>query len=198
MFGLFKKKIKEPEIEPQYIVVNLNARIQPIHRGEIFEDILDEMLSQNNLGEVSGGGTLQAESGEIESCDIEIQVSNSNVETVTKIKDTLENIGVPKGSKINVEENDTEIEFGTLEGLALYLNGTELDDKVYEQGDSDFVYSELDRLTEEKGRVYSYWQGPTETAFYLYGNSFEEMKTLLSEFIDNYPLCQKSRLEQIA
>lgn len=155
MFGLFNKKEKSPEVEPQFIVVNLNARIQPLHRGEIYEDPLDEMLAENNFGEVSGGGTLQAQSGEIESCDIEIQVINSNEKTISSIKDILEDIGVPIGSKIIIEANDFEIEFGTLEGLAIYLNGTDLDDKVYEENDSNLLYSELDRLTEGEGRVFS-------------------------------------------
>ena len=198
MFGLFKKKEKISEVEPQFIVVNLNARIQPMHRGEIFEDPLDEILSKVSMGEISGGGTLQSESGEIENCDIEIQVLKSDEETVNTIKSALEKIGVPNGSKILIEETDTEIKFGSLEGLGLYLNGTDLDDEVYEQSDSNHVYSELDRLTEGKGRVYSYWQGPTETAFYLYGNSFSEMKSLISELVDNYPLCEKCRIEQIA
>lgn len=198
MFGLFKKKEKISEVEPQFIVVNLNARIQPMHRGEIFEDPLDEILSKASMGEISGGGTLQSESGEIENCDIEIQVLKSDEETVNTIKSELVKIGVPNGSKIIIEETDTEIKFGSLEGLALYLNGTDLDDEVYEQSDSNHVYSELDRLTEGIGRVYSYWQGPTETAFYLYGNSFSEMKSLISELVDNYPLCQKCRIEQIA
>jgi len=198
MFGLFKKKEKISEAEPKYIVVNLNARIQPMHRGEIFEDPLHEIISAKGLGEVSGGGTLQAQSGEIENCDIEIQVANTDQETINVIKRALEDIGAPKGSKIIIESSGTEIEFGILEGLAIYLNGTELEEKIYEESDSNFVYSELDRLTEGKGRVYSYWQGPTETAFYLYGNSFTEMKSLIAGLVDNYPLCQRCRIEQVA
>lgn len=198
MFGLFKKKEKIAIAEPKYIVVNLNARIQPMHRGEIFEDPLNEIISTQGFGEVTGGGTLQAQSGEIENCDIEIQVPSTDQETINIIKKSLEDIGTPKGSKIIIESSGAEIEFGILEGLAIYLNGTELEGKVYEEGDSNFVYSELDRLTEGKGRVYSYWQGPTETAFYLYGNSFAEMKSLIAELVDNYPLCQKCRIEQIA
>ncbi|MFP3489095.1 hypothetical protein R0K20_15960, partial [Staphylococcus sp. SIMBA_130] len=60
MFGLFKKRGKAAEIEPQFIVATLNARIQPIHRGEIYEDPLEEILSEASIGEVSGGGTLQS------------------------------------------------------------------------------------------------------------------------------------------
>ncbi|MBN3492959.1 hypothetical protein [Vibrio neptunius] len=88
--------------------------------------------------------------------------------------------------------------FATLEGLAIYLNGTDLDPEVYANSDSNYVYSELDRLTYDYGKVYSYWQGPKETAFYLYGTSFAQMKLQISELVTSYPLCQKCRIEQIA
>ena len=196
MFNIFKKK-KKPNKE-QYIVANINARLQPMHRGEIFEDPLDEILAKASIGEVSGGGTLQSESGEIEYCDIEIQVNASNEAIIETIKSSLDKIGVPKGSKLIIEATNTEIQFGSLEGLAIYLNGTELEDEVYANSDVNHVYSELDRLTNGKGKVYSYWQGSSETAFYLYGDSFNEMKSLISELVENYPLCQKCRIEQIA
>ncbi|AXN34774.1 hypothetical protein F0267_07745 [Vibrio coralliilyticus] len=198
MFGLFKKKESSAKTEPEYIVVTINARVQPIHRGEIYEDPLDEVLSKNSIGEVSGGGTLQSQSGEIEHCDVEIQVNNSSRETVEIIRSSLEKIGIPKGSKLKIETTNSEIEFGTLEGLAIYLNGTDLDPEVYAQSDSNYVYSELDRLTDGNGKVYSYWQGPKETAFYLYGTSFSKMKSQISGLVSSYPLCQKCRIEQIA
>lgn len=198
MFGLFKKKESKGKKDPEYIVVTINARIQPIHRGEIYEDPLDEILSINKVGEVSGGGTLQSQSGEIEYCDVEIKVNDTSDSAIDLIKSTLEKLGVPKGSRIKVEANDSEIEFGTLEGLAIYLNGTDLDAEVYANSDSNHVYSELDRLTQGNGKVFSYWQGPTETAFYLYGTSFSQMRSQISELVNNYPLCQKCRIEQIA
>ena len=189
---------KRVEVEPEFIVVTINARIQPMHRGEIYEDPLDAILTSNTIGEVSGGRTLQLQSGEIKYCDVEVKVNNSGSDTVELIRATLEKIGVPKGSTIKVEANDSEIEFGTLEGLAIYLNGTDLDDEVYANCDSNYVYTELDRLIQGNGKVYSYWQGATETAFYLYGTSFCQMKSDISELVDNYPLCQKCRIEQIA
>jgi len=193
LFNLFKKK----KVEPQFIVATINARIQPIHRGEIYGDPLDVILAESSAGEVSGGGTLRAKSGEIEYCDLEIQVNNSSDKTVELIRSSLEKMGVPKGSKITIEATDSEIVFGTLEGLAIYLNGTDLEDEVYESSDSNHVYSELDRLTLGTGKVYSYWQGETETAFYLYGISFAQMKSQISELVSNYPLCQKCRIEKI-
>lgn len=82
--------------------------------------------------------------------------------------------------------------------MAVYLNGSELPDEVYTNCDSNFVYSEFERLLDGTGRVLSYWQGQTETAFYMYGQSFQEMRRLLAEFMATYPLCAKARVEQIA
>ena len=53
------------------LTLKLNARFQPMHRFEL-EDALQEILEQNNMGEVTGGGTAQNPGGEIAYCDIEI------------------------------------------------------------------------------------------------------------------------------
>lgn len=199
MFGsLFKKKQPPIESPSLFVVAQLNARIQPMHRGEFFEDPLDSEIQHASIGEVTGGGTLQSQTGEIEYCDIEIEVNSTGQDVAEKIIEVLERLGAPKGSKLKIEADGREIPFGITEGMAVYLNGTELPDDVYSTCDSNFVYSEFERLLESAGRVLSYWNGPTETAFYLYGNSFETMKSRISEFIATYPLCAKCRIEQIA
>lgn len=195
---LTKKVITEYEVAKEFIVVQLNARLQPMHRGQFFEDPLAEMLKNHNIGEISGGGTQQNQSGEIEYCDVEIEVKNSSEATVQKIIHRLEELGAPKGSKLKIEATNRDLAFGVSEGISVYLNGTALPDAVYRECDSNFVYSEFDRLLNGSGRVLSYWQGPTETAFYLYGSSFEEMKDKISQFLVSYPLCQLCRVEQIA
>jgi len=50
------------------LTVELNARLQPIHRGEMFEEPLENVLIQANAGEVLGGGTFMSATGEIEKC----------------------------------------------------------------------------------------------------------------------------------
>ena len=185
-------------MEPTYLVAQLNARLQPIHRGEFFEDPLDETLGAQGIGHVSGGGSLVSAEGEIEYCDIEISVTRSDARIEKKIVETLERLGAPKGSKLHVEAEKREVPFGVAEGLAVYLNGTDLPDEVYAECDSNFVYSEFDRLLGENGRALSYWQGPRETAFYIYGRSFSSMKDLLGPFLNTYPLCARCRVEQIA
>jgi len=91
-----------------------------------------------------------------------------------------------------------ELPFGINEGLAIYLNGTDLSPDVYKTSDINFVYSEFNRLLDTEGRIHSYWEGGRETALYMYGPSFQTMKTRLSDFVASYALCQKARIEQIA
>lgn len=198
MFGRLFKKKQQPQQAEQFLVAKINARLQPMHRGEFFEDPLDIAQKATGTCEVSGGGTQQSVSGEIEYCDIEIQCSESSEETVNLIVSTLERLGAPKGSKLTVESTGEEVPFGFTEGLAVYLNGTDLPSETYCDCDSNHVYAEFDRLLQGEGRVLSYWQGPRETAFYMYGKSFETMKQLLSGFLASYPLCAQCRIEQVA
>lgn len=198
MFGQLFKKKSQPQPAAQFLVAKINARLQPMHRGEFFEDPLDVALKATGTCEVSGGGTLQAVSGEIEYCDIEIQCSESDRETVNLIVSTLERLGAPKGSKLMIESTGEEVPFGFTEGLVVYLNGTDLPSETYRDCDSNHVYAEFDRLLQGEGRVLSYWQGPRETAFYMYGKSFDTMKQLLSGFIASYPLCAECRIERVA
>lgn len=180
------------------MVAQLNARLQPMHRGEWFEDPLDLALQSAGCGEVSGGGALSSMEGEVESCDVVVEVSGSLSDAERIVIETLEALGAPKGSKLHTEPEGRQIPFGQAEGMAVYTNGTDLADEVYEACDTNFIYSELDRLLGDEGRVLSYWNGPTETAFYMYGRSFQEMNARVAEFLQSYPLCRLCRVEQIA
>lgn len=191
---LFGKKKATPDV----IVATLNARIQPMHRHERYEDPLDAVLKQHNIGEISGGGTMQGTDGEIEFCDVKIQATNASMETIALISQTLERLGAPKGSRLSDSGVEQPVSFGVNEGLALYLNGTDLPDEVYAKCDSNVVYNELEDALEGTGSIHSWWQGPRETAFYLYGPSFDTMKQLILPFVESYPLCQKARIEKIA
>ena len=185
-------------MESTILVAQLNARLQPIHRGEFFEDPLTEVLSKTGIGEITGGGSLVSEAGEIEYCDIEIEVGRITPEAIGTLLAALEKLGAPKGSILHIEAERRKVEFGKAEGLAVYLNGTDLPDNIYAECDSNFVLSEFDRLLGDGGRVLSYWQGPRETVFYMYGRSFDSMRHLLLPFLSTYPLCEDCRVEQIA
>lgn len=177
------------------LTLKLNARFQPKHRFEL-EDALQEILEKAHMGEVTGGGTAQNVDGEIAYCVIDIQLTNDALDSVTWLVDLLNRIGIPKGSVLQGIE--PEIEVGILEGLAYYSNGVDLPPEVYATCDINYVIEQMELAMEGIGRLFSYWEGSTHTALYFYGRSYSEMKQKIEPFISTYPLCQKSRIEQIA
>ena len=202
----FFKKLFGSKSEPQenenieFIVITLNDKIQPINRGEYYEDSLDEYLQQNRIGEITGGGTMQAQSGEIEFVDIEVRLNeevNSKV-AAEKIIEFLKSKKVPKGSKLTIEKTEEVINFGDKEGFGIYLDGQNLEDEVYRTCDSNFVVSELKRLIGDEDETVRFWEFPEKTGLYFYGNSFNEMKRQIEEFVNEYPLCKNAEIKQIA
>lgn len=177
----------------------LNARIMPIERGERYEDPLGDALEENGLGAVTGGGTLQSEAGEIDYCGVDVDLFDV-AKAVPFVCEFLTKCGAPKGSKLQYEANGqtVEVPFGSAEGLAIYLNGTDLPEEVYKQCDVNVAYAEINRLLGDGGSIQGHWQGPTETALYLYGNSADEMRARIDRYLNEYPLCQRARVIKIA
>ena len=178
-----------------FYTLQLDAKLQPFDRHAL-EDIIDEFLSKEDLGETSGGGTLLSKEGEIEYCDIEISL-NDTANAVEKLLQKLEDIGIPKGSKLYNENFSQEI--GSLEGLGLYVNGTDLPKEVYETSDINVVFDTVCEILKDVLVLTSYHEGSKDTALYFYikGN-FAEAKEQIKDFITTYPLCEKSRIVQIA
>ena len=177
------------------ITLKLNAKFQPIHRFEL-EDALQEILEKMDKGEVTGGGTVQGVTGEVEYCEIEMILNDSKEDNVAWLKDLLNRMGIPKKSSLNGD--GILLEVGTLEGLAYYSNGQDLSKEVYETCDINYVIEQMEKVMDGIGRLYSYWEGPKYTVLYFYGTSFSEMKKRIEPFIAEYPLCQKSKIDQIA
>jgi hypothetical protein len=185
--------------KPVFAYAMINARVMPIDRGEMYEDPLMEALEQNGYAEVTGGGTMQSENGEIEYCGIDLDLFNLE-EGIPFICDFLGECGAPQGSKLQYEHNgeDKEVPFGFLEGLAIYFNGSDLPAEVYENNDINDVYDEINELLADRGQIQGHWNGPTETAMYLYGYSVEEMRELIASLMSTNPLCEKARFVTIA
>ena len=201
MFGFKFGGAKKQETAPQgeTVTARLNAKLQPIDRGDYYEDPLADTLKAANLGEVTGGGTqLTDEPCGIEFCDLEIRMDEITEEGLAVIIKRLNDLGAPKGSRLIIDSTGKQIPFGVTEGLAVYLNGTDLDDDVYRSCDVNFVIDEFDRLLAGKGAFRGYWEGGAETALFCYGASYGQMKAALEPFLADYPLCEKARVEQIA
>ena len=190
----------EEENSGNFIVATLNDKVMPIDRGEIYEDPLDEFLQANGIGEVTGGGTMQLKSGELEYCDVEIQLNSNEISDnqIKEIIEKLEELGAPKGSKLTIEKTEQKIEFGKKEGLGIYLDGINLSDEVYKNSDSEALAVEIRRLAGIEDNTLRYWQGNTETGLYFYGESFEKIKIAIADFINTNPECKNCRIEQVA
>jgi hypothetical protein len=57
--------------------------------------------------------------------------------------------------------------------------------------------SEIDKRLKGHGQIENHWQGPAETALYIYGDSNAMMKPLIKDFLDSYPLCKGARIVDI-
>ena len=172
----------------------INARVQPMDRGDIFEDPLSEALEENSLGEVTGGGTMMFENGEIEYVGVDIDLYDKE-EGITFVCKCLEELGAPKGSVLEIDNE--RYPFGHAEGVGIYIDGVNLSDDVYRQCDINVVCSEIQKRIEGIGDILGHWQGPQDTALYLYGRSAKKMKELIADFIASYPLCEGAKILDI-
>jgi hypothetical protein len=190
---------RQNDMETTACYAYLNARIMPMQRVKAFEEPLAAAMAERRIGVVAGGGTLQDKNGEIVHCgiDIDLQLTPANVDLVCQL---LDRCGAPKGSKLqlDLEGNVKEKPFGRIEGIGVYLNGTDLPDEVYRECDINVVMQKFGELTSGNCTMRGYWQGPTETALYLYGPSAAELQSQISLFVSEYPLCQRARVVRIA
>jgi hypothetical protein len=186
-------------MSPISAYARVNARIMPLDRGERYEDPLGEALAENGLGEVTGSGTMLSDEGEIAYCGIDLDLCDLS-QAVSFVCTFLTQRGAPKGSQLEYELNGeaVEVPFGMAEGLAIYLNGTDLPDEVYRECDVNEVYAEINRRLGDRGSIQGHWPGPTETALYLYGPSADEMAALIADYLAEYPLCHRARVVKIA
>ncbi len=192
--GLFDKRKQKKQERFVFVLLHLNARLQPVHRQELFEEVLEEIIVKDKLGKFMGGGTLQKPTGEIASCDVEMMIQKDKLEQFLSFLYEMDNI--PKGSTLIVGNEVQEI--GLAEGLALYLNGTDLPQEVYENCDINYLIELLDTVLEEVVQGFSYWEGGSETALYYYGRSYAEIKEKMIPILEKYPLCAQCRIEKVA
>ncbi len=183
---------------PGIITVTLNARLQPAHRADLEDAFIDACDERRLAAEVVGGGTLLASNGEVAACDITLRLAQLDTDAITITGRLFEAMLAPKGSYLLVGNSNERITIGQHEGLALYLNGTDLPEDVYQTCDATHVYEECERRLEGIGMLNSHWQGPRETALYMYGESFEDMHAAIRPLLERHPLCRQCRVERIA
>ncbi len=181
-----------------FAYAKLLDRIMPMDRGTRYEDPLQDALAGQGLGEVTGGGTAQNNDGEILYVGIDMELSDLKA-GVPLVCQVLEERGAAKGSQLLYSENGREqsAPFGAMEGLAIYLDGVNLPKDVYRDCDANGVLKGFEAALGKEGEVRGDWNGPKETALYLYGPSAARMRSLLANFMSTYPLCYGARVVEV-
>ena len=176
---------------PYVVLARLYEHIEPIDRGNRYEDPLQAALEEREAGRVTGGGSQLNESGGIDYADIEIELANLEGALDLAVA-TLENAGAPQGSEI-LEDGRVRREFGTHECLAIYLDGTSLPDEVYAELDFDQVVNDIGALA-GPGSYHGAAQGATETGILFFGRSADEMFARVEPLLRTLPIGQNARV----
>jgi len=179
---------------PSRLWITLNARLRPLDRGSRYEDPLEEVLAAQAPGcSVTGGGTQLGADREPVFSDIDLDIEGDPEAVRGLVIATLEAAGAPKGSRAELEGGQA-VFFGVSEGLAIYLNGTDLSDEVYADSDGNAVIAALNERLGPEGSVQSYWEGPRETALYLYGPSAARMADMIVDVLARFPEAERCRI----
>jgi len=174
--------------------ISLNARLRPLDRGARYEIPLKEILSTSMPGSrVTGAGTLLSAEREPLASDIDLDIEGDAPQALDLVTGTLEAAGAPRGSRARLDEGGP-VPFGVTEGLAIYLNGTDLPGEVYASSDINDLIATLSARLGTEGDMQSWWQGPRETALYLYGPSAARMAELTADVLARFPLAQRCRI----
>jgi hypothetical protein len=183
---------------PSRLFVTLNARLRPLDRGQRYEDHVEKVLESRFPGSsVAGGGTLLGVDREPEWCDFDLDIEGDAEAATELVIAALEAAGAPKGSHARLDDGPP-VPFGSAEGVAIYLNGTDLPDEVYETSDINELVAALREALGSEGDMQSYWEGSRETALYLYGPSAIRIRELVSDVLARFPLAQSCRVVTLA
>jgi hypothetical protein len=174
--------------------ITLNARLRPLDRGARYEIPLQEILGVSMPGSrVTGAGTLLSAEREPLLSDIDLDAGGDAPEALELVTAALEAAGAPKGSRARLRESGP-VPFGVTEGLAVYLNGTDLPGEVYASSEINDLIAALSGRLGTEGDTQSRWKGPRETALYLYGPSAARMAQLIADVLARFPLTQRCRI----
>ena len=77
---------------PHVVIARLHEHIEPIDRGNRYEDPLQAALDETQAGQVTGGGSQLNELGGIDHADIEIELANLDA-ALRIVTETLEKAG---------------------------------------------------------------------------------------------------------
>ena len=178
---------------PHLVVARVYEHIEPIDRGDRYEDPLHATLEKSGIGRVTGGGSQLNELGGIAHADIEIELANVD-EALRVVVEALEAAGAPQGSEL-IQTSDGRVlrEFGKLQCLAIYLDGVSLPDEVYADLDFDAVVAAIGAAAGNDS-YRGFWQGPEESGLFFFGPDAEAMFARVEPVLRGVPIGQNARV----
>jgi hypothetical protein len=181
---------------PHFVTARLWEPIQPVARGERYEDPLQAALEKAGLGQVDGGGSALLENGEIAYADVTMYLKD--LEGALELtRATLEAAGAPERSELQfaAETGREPLAIGRQQLMALYLDGVNLPDEVYAELDFDAVLAEIEQaLAQPTPALHDTWTGNEETGLYFFGDDAEAMWTRAEATLRRLPICQNARV----
>jgi hypothetical protein len=82
-----------------FFYVRIPGNIQPIERGERFEDPLQAALEKEKVGEVTGGGSQMGEGKTVEFCGLDVEVTDRD-KGLRLIREVMRRLNAPAGTVI--------------------------------------------------------------------------------------------------
>ena len=82
-----------------FFYVRIPGNIQPIERAERFEDPLQAALENEELGEVTGGGSQMGEGKTVEFCGLDVEVTDRD-RGLQVIRAVMRRLAAPPGTVI--------------------------------------------------------------------------------------------------
>jgi len=176
---------------PHFVLARFFEHIEPIDRGDRYEDPLNDALESAGIGRVTGGGSQLTEDGRIEFADIEIELADLDGALLAVVQ-ALERAGAPRGSEIHLDGSVLR-EFGAAQCVAVYLDGVSLPDEVYANLDFEQLLAELAAVAGE-GSYHGHWQGSEETGLFFFGPDADDLFARIQPLLRSLPIGQNARV----
>ena len=115
LLGLAPPKQELQRFNPEhFIYVKLPGNLMPLDRGAFFEDPIEQALSADNLGTVSGGGSslgdpLPDGSRVIEFSGIDIDTEQPT-QTLELLRELLQKLDAPAGTELHYTRGSSKLQ----------------------------------------------------------------------------------------
>lgn len=181
---------------PRLVTARMWEHIEPVARGDRYEDPLEAFLERNGLGEIDGGGTqMGGETAKIEFVDVTFWLRDSQ-DAIAAVVAELTRLGAPAGSELRVHDRGqaVTIPFGSTECVALFLDGVSLPSEVYKQMGADDLRQKLEIALKGAGEFRAYSHGNRESGLFFNGDNAQQMADAMMPVLMREPLCKNARL----